>query len=162
MSEELHEKLNGFSKEFYNRFKDTFNNINASYEYINNELLIKINAQNESFGSMSIYCSNEEAIVFLGEYFHTHFNVYLDNDDDYQKLRDEVISETLNFVKDVFDDKVVLEVQTSKNKLICSSVRYTDENEAYTSVMPVNGILRRIFSINVKKSINFWSRPYIK
>ena len=111
---------------------------------------------------MSIYCSNDEAIVFLGEFFHTHFSVYSANEDEYIQLRDEVISEILNFVKDVFDDKVVLEVQTSKNKLICSSVRYTDENEAYTSVMPVNGILRRIFSSNVKKSINFWSRPYIK
>jgi len=161
MEKDIYEKLDDLSREFYNSFIESVINVQFDYDF-SKALMIRIPAKNQDFGDMKIYLDTDEITVGLGEHFHTHFDRYSYQDEiSNNDVRRNIILDTLEFINEVLNDKILQEVEMQGDKLISSSVTYLGKTQnGYTKMMTLPGLVRKLFKKDKIKMQYVWSGIY--
>lgn len=164
MDRNLDNLLKEFSNEFYEEFTNTFPALKYEYSPTAN-YIIQIQAPNKDFGDIKIAIGFRDITVLIGEYYHTHFEQESSNGDTFDSMvRKQIIKDTIHFITEVISNKVLLRVEKRGEKLLSSSIEYVDQykDKGYTTMIPLSGLLGKLFSKNKEIAFNTWSGVYKK
>jgi hypothetical protein len=141
------------TREFHSEFKRKLPNVD--FQFSDSELVeLRIPAVNKEFGGIEIHIWCREITVCIGENFHTHFEINISHDNLGNNNAKEVISEVIEFVGDILNDKILLRIKMQRNKVISSSIVY--ENDM-GKVIENNGLIRNILKKETKIIFYSWS-----
>ncbi len=107
----------------------------------------------------------DEVTVEIGELFHSHFETCLDDNLTKQEAEEQAITSAIEFIKDVLEDRVVIEIRYERKKPVRASIQYVNDNEDSSVIIPFQekkGILKRMFPSKIKVERLFWSGKEFK
>jgi hypothetical protein len=126
------------AKEFYNRFKKEFKDLDSLLKEFDERIEIIIPALCKEIGDLFILAENDEITVGIGEYFHCHFDIYNYNFSAEAPKNLEAISclidEVFEYLCDILNNKVVLAITKKGTDYISSYTFHIDDEERTSSI----------------------------
>ncbi len=159
ITEEQRSKLDSLSNIFLNKFEEAFKGLSYVLEF-SDRLELSIPPIDHRVGDIHIWLDGDEVTVGIGALFHTHFETYLDEKLDRQEAEDQATSNAIEFINDVLEDQVVIEIKYEGKKQVRASTQYIDDNECSSVIIPIHekkGILNRMFPPKNKIEKLLWS-----
>ena len=84
---------------------------------------------------ITVYCDPDEYTVGIGEYYHTHFDIYSsDKESETDKFKDAG-EEAIGFIQAFMRNEIWLKVTFRGDEAVGSEI--CDENDSYSSIIPV-------------------------
>ena len=161
MKNELLQQLDGLTREIVKEFENELIRRlpDIKYEYSSSENLdIRIAAVNKNFGDIGICIQCKEITVLIGDRFHTHFDIDVSYKDVADNNSKQVIYDVLQFIEDIINEKILLRVKMSGERVISSSIVYADDiNNPIESMAELSGLLKGIFSNKASIRLYSWS-----
>ncbi len=129
ISEEQRKSLDPVATEVLRQFEQRFQNLDSEINS-NGNLVIYFPAKSAELGEMYIVSEGYEITVYIGDDFHSHFDAYLDEVYYTPKSLEEGVSDVMDFVRGIFEDKIVVEVDYEGGEVLGYEARNIDERRS--------------------------------
>lgn len=127
ISERQRLSLDPIAAEVLRQFEQRFKDLRSEIKF-DEDLQIYLPAKNPVLGIVAILSEFDEVTVYMGEFFHEHFGAYRDEERLTPESLEAGVSEVMDFVQEIVEDKIVLEV-VYKGDEIVSAACWNIEND---------------------------------
>lgn len=91
-------KLDSLSRCFLAEVQKSFPDQNLEIK-LTDRLEVVLKAKSPEFGNIHVWLDGDEVTVGIGDFYHTHFETYLDNTVPKDEAESMAVSESINFIK---------------------------------------------------------------
>jgi hypothetical protein len=129
-------------------------------------LEVVISAADPRFGDIHVWLDGDEVTVGIGEYFHTHFETYLDDSVSKSEADRKAATEAIEFIRQVVSDMYVLEIHYKGNHRTRAQIVPLGETGRYSVTVSIGeksgGIWKRLFPTKERIDRYVWSGRMIE
>lgn len=161
ISEQQKKNLDPLASVLLRQFEQQFKEMDSEID-VNDDLEIFLPARNTELGGLRILSEGNEVTVHVGNHYHQHFETDLGDNPNTPESREEAVSDAMDFVREIVEDQVVLEVVYEDDKPVNAGIRYADDDESWSRVAYFRDektALRPISPKKIRVEKHLWSGP---